>query len=103
MKYAIRAGIGIGLIPDYLTGEETELVPVLQDAELPTMPVYFVYPEELKTRQESAGLPGFPGHQGAAVEVLRSSAVASHAIAHGKHAAALFPTPGRARLYARQL
>ena len=30
MKYAIRAGIGIGLIPDYLTGGETDLVPVLQ-------------------------------------------------------------------------
>ena len=30
MKYAIRAGIGIGLIPDYLTGEESELVPVLR-------------------------------------------------------------------------
>ncbi len=31
MKYAIRSGIGIGLIPDYLTEEETELVPVLPD------------------------------------------------------------------------
>ena len=52
MKYAIRAGIGIGLIPDYLTGEETDLVPVLQDVELPTISVYFVYPEELKTAKK---------------------------------------------------
>ena len=52
MKYAIRAGIGIGLIPDYLTGEEADLVPVLQDAQLPTVPVYFVYPEELKTAKK---------------------------------------------------
>ena len=52
MKYAIRAGIGIGLIPDYLTGEEGDLVPVLQDAQLPTVPVYFVYPEELKTAKK---------------------------------------------------
>ena len=40
MKYAIRAGIGIGLIPDYLTEEESELVPVLREAELPTVPIY---------------------------------------------------------------
>ena len=52
MKYAIRAGIGIGLIPDYLTGEETDLVPVLREAQLPTVPVYFVYPEELKTAKK---------------------------------------------------
>lgn len=52
MKYAIRAGIGVGLIPDYLTGEESELVPVLDDTQLPTVPVYFVYPEELKSAKK---------------------------------------------------
>ena len=49
MRNAIRAGIGVGLIPDYLTGEESELVPVLEDAQLPTVPVFFAYPEELKS------------------------------------------------------
>ena len=48
MKYGIVAGLGIGLIPDYLTDEETELVPVLRDVELPNMQIYFCYPEELK-------------------------------------------------------
>ncbi len=52
MKYAIRAGLGIGLIPDYLTEEETELVPVLRDVKLPTLQIYFVYPEELKTAKK---------------------------------------------------
>ena len=52
MKYAIRAGIGIGLIPDYLTDDESDLVPVLQEIEPPTMPIYFVYPEELKTSKK---------------------------------------------------
>jgi DNA-binding transcriptional LysR family regulator len=52
MKYAIRSGIGIGLIPDYLTEEETELVPVLRDVQLPTVPIYFVLPEELKTAKK---------------------------------------------------
>jgi DNA-binding transcriptional LysR family regulator len=52
MKYAIRAGIGIGLIPDYLTGDDADLVPVLQEVEHPTISVYFVYPEELKTAKK---------------------------------------------------
>jgi DNA-binding transcriptional LysR family regulator len=52
MKYAIRTGVGIGLIPDYLTDEETELVPVLTDVELPTMQIFFVFPEELKTAKK---------------------------------------------------
>jgi DNA-binding transcriptional LysR family regulator len=52
LKYAVRGGIGIGLIPDYLTAEETELVPVLSEIELPTLPIYFVYPEELRTAKK---------------------------------------------------
>ena len=93
MKYAIRAGIGIGLIPDYLTGEETELVPVLQDAKLPTMPVYFVYPEELKTRQEGAGFPRFPDRQGAPVEVLSLARRPSHAQRMASMPVPYYPSP----------
>jgi DNA-binding transcriptional LysR family regulator len=52
MKYAIRAGIGIGMIPDYLIEEDAELVPVLREADLPTVPIYFVLPEELKTAKK---------------------------------------------------
>lgn len=52
MKYAIRSGVGVGLVPDYLTEEESELVPVLRDAELPNMQIFFVYPEELKTAKK---------------------------------------------------
>ena len=59
IKYAIRSGLGIGLIPDYLTEEETELVPVLGDVELPTMPLIFVYPEELKTAKKIQVLRDF--------------------------------------------
>ncbi len=52
LKYAIRGGIGLGLIPDYLTEEETDLVPVLRDVHMPRLPVFFVYPEELKTAKK---------------------------------------------------
>jgi DNA-binding transcriptional LysR family regulator len=59
LKYAIRAGIGLGLIPDYLTEEETELVPVLSEVQLPTMPIIFVYPEEVKTSKKVQVLRDF--------------------------------------------
>jgi DNA-binding transcriptional LysR family regulator len=59
LKYAIRAGIGIGLVPDYLTEEEADLVPVLNEVELPTMPIIFVYPEELRTSKKVQVLRDF--------------------------------------------
>jgi DNA-binding transcriptional LysR family regulator len=59
LKYAIRSGIGIGLLPDYLTEEETELVPVLGDVEFPNVPILFVYPEELKTSKKVQVLRDF--------------------------------------------
>jgi DNA-binding transcriptional LysR family regulator len=52
VKYAIRSGIGVGLIPDYLTEEENDFVPVLRDHEFARLPVYFVYPEELRTAKK---------------------------------------------------
>lgn len=52
MKYAIRGGLGVGLIPDYLTEEGADLVPVLREVELPNMQIYFCYPEELKTAKK---------------------------------------------------
>ena len=52
IKFAIRAGIGIGMIPDYMTEEETDLVPVVTDTEQPTLSLIFVYPEELKSSKK---------------------------------------------------
>lgn len=48
MKEAIRAGIGIGVIPDYLSYQENDLVPVLRDVALPTLPIFLVYSEEMR-------------------------------------------------------
>jgi len=59
MKYAIRSGLGIGLLPDYLTEEETELLPVLSEVELPSLPIIFVYPEELRTSKKVQVLRDF--------------------------------------------
>jgi DNA-binding transcriptional LysR family regulator len=59
LKYAIRAGIGVGLIPDYLVEEETDLVTVLNEVQLPKMPIIFVYPEELRTSKKVQVLRDF--------------------------------------------
>jgi DNA-binding transcriptional LysR family regulator len=59
LKYAIRAGIGLGLIPDYMAEEETELVPVLSEVQLPIVPIIFVYPEEVKTSKKVQVLRDF--------------------------------------------
>jgi DNA-binding transcriptional LysR family regulator len=52
LRYAIRSGIGIGMIPDYMTDEQAELVPVLTEIDPPTLPILFVYPEELKASKK---------------------------------------------------
>jgi DNA-binding transcriptional LysR family regulator len=59
MKYAIVAGIGIGMIPDYLTESDTDLVPVLTETSPPTLPILFVYPEELRTSKKVQVLRDF--------------------------------------------
>ncbi len=48
MKYAIKSGIGIGMLPDYLTEGETDFIEVLTKIEPPTLPILYVYPEELR-------------------------------------------------------
>jgi len=52
LRYAIRSGIGIGMIPDYMTDERADLVPVLTAIDPPTLPILFVYPEELKSSKK---------------------------------------------------
>lgn len=59
LRYAIRAGIGIGMIPDYMTDEHTDLVPVLTEIEPPTLPILFVYPEELRSSKKVQVLRDF--------------------------------------------
>jgi DNA-binding transcriptional LysR family regulator len=49
LKRAVLSGIGIATLPDYLAEDGSDLVPVLQSAELPEFQAYFVYTEELKS------------------------------------------------------
>ena len=48
----IGAGIGIGMIPDYMTEADSDLVPVLPEIEQPTLPLIFAYPEELRNSKK---------------------------------------------------
>lgn len=48
MKYAIRSGVGIGMLPDYLVEGDADLVPILTELEPPKMTIYFVYAEEMR-------------------------------------------------------
>ena len=59
LKYAVQAGIGIGMIPDYMTEEESDLVPLLTGDGPPPLPMLFVYPEELKTSKKVQVLRDF--------------------------------------------
>jgi len=45
---AVRSGLGIGALPDYLTADFPELVNVLPDSGSAPVPVYLAYPEELR-------------------------------------------------------
>ena len=59
LKYAVQAGIGIGMIPDYMTEAESDLVAVLTDHGPPSLPMLFVYPEELKSSKKVQVLRDF--------------------------------------------
>ncbi len=48
LKQAVKRGIGLAVLPDYLAKEDPDLVPVLRDADVPQFDTYFVYPEELR-------------------------------------------------------
>lgn len=49
IKSAVLNGAGIGVLPDYLVEPESGLVQLLQQADMPELDCYFVYPEELKS------------------------------------------------------
>jgi len=51
---AIRSGLGIGAVSDFLTPEVQDLVRVLPELKSPKVDVFFVYPEELRNSKRVA-------------------------------------------------
>jgi DNA-binding transcriptional LysR family regulator len=48
MALAVRAGVGIAALPNWMGDEMKGLVPLLTDIKSPKVDVFFVYPEELR-------------------------------------------------------
>jgi DNA-binding transcriptional LysR family regulator len=49
LRRAVEAGAGIGVAPGYVVELNSGLVPVLHDAEIPTLDAYLVYPTEMRS------------------------------------------------------
>ncbi len=54
MLTAVKSGVGIAALPDYMHGEDDGLVRVLTDVRAPKVDVFFVYPEELRNSKRVA-------------------------------------------------
>jgi DNA-binding transcriptional LysR family regulator len=54
MLLAVRSGLGIGALPDYMAAEMQDLTRVLPDLKSPKIDVFFVYPEELRNSKRVA-------------------------------------------------
>ncbi len=54
MALAIRSGLGIGVLPDWMTAELDGLVRLLPELKAPKVDVFFVYPEELRNSKRVA-------------------------------------------------
>jgi DNA-binding transcriptional LysR family regulator len=51
---AIRSGLGIGTVPDFMLPEMGDMVRVLPELKSPKVDVFFVYPEELRNSKRVA-------------------------------------------------
>ncbi len=56
---AVINGLGIGILPDYLTEDFPDLVRVLPDLESGEVPVYLAYPEELRQSKRISAFRDF--------------------------------------------
>jgi DNA-binding transcriptional LysR family regulator len=54
MLTAVKTGVGIAALPDYMHGEDDGLVRILTDVRAPKVDVFFVYPEELRNSKRVA-------------------------------------------------
>jgi DNA-binding transcriptional LysR family regulator len=54
MLRAVKSGLGIAALPDYMVEETADLVRILPDVKAPKVDAYFVYPEELRNSKRVA-------------------------------------------------
>jgi DNA-binding transcriptional LysR family regulator len=51
---AVQSGLGIALLPDYMSREAGDLVEILPELQGPKIDAFFVYPEELRNSMRIA-------------------------------------------------
>jgi DNA-binding transcriptional LysR family regulator len=56
---AVRAGLGIGVLPDYVIEDFPNIQRVLPDVESNDVPVFLAYPEELRQSQRISAFRDF--------------------------------------------
>ena len=54
MLRAVKSGLGIAALPDYMIEETEGLVRILPEVKAPKVDAYFVYPEELRNSKRVA-------------------------------------------------
>jgi DNA-binding transcriptional LysR family regulator len=54
MMLAVKSGMGIASVPDYMHAETDGLVQIMPELKAPRVDVYFVYPEELRNSKRVA-------------------------------------------------
>jgi DNA-binding transcriptional LysR family regulator len=54
MLRAVKSGLGIAALPDYMVEETADLVRILPDVKPPKVDAFFVYPEELRNSKRVA-------------------------------------------------
>jgi DNA-binding transcriptional LysR family regulator len=50
VRRAVRRGIGVAMLPDYMAGKDSGLIPILPELEGPSFDTFFVYPEAMKNQ-----------------------------------------------------
>ncbi len=75
---AVLNHLGIGLLPDYVTEDFTELVNVLPDVQSHDIPVFLAYPEELRQSKRIAAFRDFVLEEIIAYRKSRSRAGVDH-------------------------
>ncbi|MBA3447016.1 MAG: LysR family transcriptional regulator [Pseudaminobacter sp.] len=50
VRKAVRRGVGIAMLPDYMADKDSGLVPILPEVEAPSFDTFFVYPDAMKNQ-----------------------------------------------------
>ena len=50
IRRAVKRGVGIAMLPDYMVGNDSGLVRILEELEGPSFDTFFVYPEAMKNQ-----------------------------------------------------